>query len=63
MERSTFTLTLIQEGDTISIHAAHTGQKSTAFEAGMSLVASLAGGDSAEEVTLCSHTAAPAWVQ
>ena len=63
MERSTFTLTLIQEGDTIAIHAAHTGPKSTAFEAGMALLSELAGTDSEEETVLCAHTAAPAWVQ
>lgn len=64
MERSIFTLTLIQDGETISIHATHTGPRSTAFEAGLALVDSLAGTDGiGETAELCAHTTAPAWVQ
>lgn len=63
MERSIFTITLIQEGDTITIHAAHTGEKSTAFKAGMALLANLSETDSVDEALLAAHTPAPAWVQ
>lgn len=63
MDKATFTLTLIQEGDTIAIYATHSGPRSTVFEAGMALVAQLAETDSVDETVLCAHTAAPAWVQ
>ena len=63
MEKSIFNLTIIQDGEVISIHASHTGEKSTAFAAGMSLVDQLSGPDGLAQTFNSFHLPAARWVQ
>lgn len=61
-DKSIFTLTLVCVGDTVDIHAAHSGPDSPAFELGMALVYQLTGTDSTCQAIHAAHLPAD-WVQ
>ena len=64
MDKIIFTISMIQEGDTITIHAVHDGtDESEVSRAGRAILRKLAGTDSIGEVASVSHMSAPCWIQ
>ncbi len=64
MDKIIFTISMIQDGDTITIHAVHDGtDESEVSRAGRAILRKLAGSDSVGEVASVSHMSTPCWIQ
>lgn len=63
MTKNIFSITIIQDGDTITAHADYTGESCAAHALGVDLMSQLAGIDSSSESLFVSPLLRAAWVQ